>query len=97
MTISREQQLEQQVRELREALEDFVDTTATAVHGGIADPKISSQLSRLCKLHGYGNVIATASMIWRAIDGKGAFLFGPCEAVARQQLEKAEAALKAHP
>lgn len=82
------------ISELREMIADFAETTASALRGGIPDPHISDALSHLCIGNGYGNVIATASMLWRQKNSiGGAFLYGPCEGVARPQLERALALL----
>lgn len=60
------------------ALENAVLNAKIQRGGAIADPAISGSLRLLCEQHGYGNVMATVSTLWRERDPVGAFAFGPC-------------------
>ncbi len=63
---------------MRKALADAVDNAKIQMRGGYADPELERILSDLCERHGYGNVMATASVLWRRKDPVGAFAYGPC-------------------
>ena len=75
------------MREAREALED-------CLRDKIVDPCILVELRCLCERHGYGNVMSSASGLWRQALGDLAgseFVAGPC----RKTVENRVAALTA--
>lgn len=63
---------------MRVALHEAVEAARDQIQGGIPDPVIRDAVRDLCEQHGYGNVMATASMLWREKDPLGAFVCGPC-------------------
>ncbi len=60
------------------ALADAVTNAEIQMQGGIPDPEIAGLVLDLCERHGYGNVMATASALWRKKDPVGAHACGPC-------------------
>ncbi len=75
------------MREAREALQDCAEYK-------IVDPSILVELRALCERHGYGNVMSSASGLWRQALGDlagGEFVAGPC----RKTVENRVAALTA--
>lgn len=77
-------------RKFRIALQDAVDNAAIQIRGGIIDPAIRDQIYALCEKHGYGNVICSASALWRERDNWGAFAYGPCIGTILRFMELAE-------
>lgn len=82
---------------VRAALENYIEDMEMQLRGGIADPAISGGLATLCEVHGYGNVMATVSTLWRAKHPGSAFLFGPCVGTGQKGLELANLALATLP
>lgn len=82
-----------EIERLRFALEDGLENAKIQLRGGIADPEITAAVRWLCESHGYGNVMATASRLWRDKEPHGAFAFGPCYATAQKFHDLAEAAI----
>lgn len=80
---------------LEAALIQVRDSTEIQIKGGIVDAALEVVLKSLCDHFGYGNVMASASRLWRDIDDEGAFLFGPCVAVAKGDAKAIDAALAA--
>jgi hypothetical protein len=80
-------------QQMREVLKAFVETSDIQMRGSIANPLIANALRAMCEQHGYGNVIATASRLWRDKDDNGAFTVGHCVGTLKAQLSKARAAL----
>lgn len=42
------------------------------------------EIQKLCEKWGYGNVMHTASKMWKEKDGDGAFAVGPCVAFTKK-------------
>lgn len=80
------------------ALKDYMECSEIQLRGGIPDPTITPLLLQLCERYGYGNVIATASMLWRGrqddTSAIGAFCYGMCVGTVKAQLREAQEALK---
>lgn len=86
---------QREIERLREVLAAVLADLEIQIRGGIADEEISDTVSYLCESYGYGNVICTASTLWRKRDPVGAFLFGPCAATAAYNVNLIRAALEA--
>jgi len=74
--------------EVREVLE-------LAAQVPIADPNIREAVSKIGNWHGYGNVMATASVLWREKLGDlkgGEFVNGPCRVTVERTLAMLTAA-----
>jgi hypothetical protein len=76
---------------IKKLLQSFLRDQEIGLRGGIADRGISEHLKSLCEQHGYGNVVATASTLYREKDPSGGFCFGPCAAVAKANVQEAAA------
>lgn len=77
------------LRELREDL-------ATAAKVSLADPCIILELRALCERAGYGNVMSSASALWRERLGEqagGEFVSGPCRKTVENLIIRIDAAL----
>lgn len=73
--------------ESRDALEDARDLLLMMDYKGDRANQITAPEDRavrsLCETHGYGAVMDSAARQWFHIDCKGAFVVGPCAAIAR--------------
>lgn len=76
-----------------DALMDAVDLANIQIKGGFVDEVIERELRLMCEHHGYGNVIASASSLWRKKDSVGAFTVGHCLAVVKSSRKLMTAAL----
>ena len=56
----------------------------------LVSPAIAHEIKRLCEIHGYGAVLATAQRQWEEKDPRGCFTLGPCKATVKAALEAAE-------
>jgi hypothetical protein len=81
-----------QLRALKKAMKNAVSNANIQIRGGIPDPAITYKLRVLCDEHGYGNVMATVSSLWRQKDPVGAFAFGPCIGTVDRFLDLAKKA-----
>ncbi|MHB9879146.1 hypothetical protein ACSMXM_05730 [Pacificimonas sp. ICDLI1SI03] len=81
---------------LRNSLKQARDTFIAGVNVPNADETISTVLRNLCEHAGYGNVMVSASALWREALGDlagGEFISGPCRVTAEAAIEAIEAAL----
>lgn len=81
-------------KELRDARDDF----ELAAMFPIADSVIANEVRTLGDRHGFGNVMATASALWRENLGNLAgaeFVAGPCRVTVVKRIEKISAVLRA--
>ena len=81
---------------LREALGSVLEDLQIAEREQLVDPHIIVELRSLCSRHGYGNVMASTSALWRYLLGEqegGAFVAGPCLGTVRNRIAEIEAAL----
>ena len=85
------------VARLREALEDAESLLALVEHPAIPDPEWAPLVQGLGERIGYGNLMTTASALWRdaGIVPGGEFVAGPCMGSVRATLAKVRAALAA--
>jgi hypothetical protein len=77
------------MREAREALQDCAEDK-------IVDPSILVELRALCERHGYGNVMSSASGLWRQALGDlagGEFVAGPCRKTVENRVVALTAAI----
>mgnify|MGYP005606682607 CR=1 FL=1 len=85
-------QLVEAVGLLREVLDDL----AMVADAKAPDPHIIHELQALCNRVGYGNVMCSASSLWRATLGElagGEFVAGPCRTTVRNQVNRISAFL----
>lgn len=62
----------------------------------LVDPDALVELRAICSKHGYGNIMASTSALWRHCLGEqegGAFVAGPCVATVRNRSKQIKAAL----
>ena len=74
-----------------ELLRDIREDLAASSHDSLADPYIVSELRSLCERAGYGNVMSSASALWRARLGDlagGEFIAGPCRKTAENIISR---------
>ena len=79
-----------------EALQSAQEALSLATQRNIADPNIVIELRALCERVGYGNVMSSASELWRSKEGTisgSEFCSGPCRSTTESALEKVEQAL----
>jgi hypothetical protein len=84
------------IERLCAALVDAREVLALACLESIADPHILIELRELCERAGYGNVMSSASAIWRQRLGDlagGEFCAGPCRSTAESTIAKIDNAL----
>ena len=85
------QQQQATIERLSAALDDAREVLALACLESIADPHILIELRELCERAGYGNVMSSASAIWRQRLGDLAgseFCAGPCRSTAESTIAK---------
>ncbi len=84
---------------LWEALELCVETLALAECPGFADPAITAVVDELGEDVGYGNLMYSASVLWRksleaqGLGGGGEFVAGPCRVTVQNALTQGRTAL----
>lgn len=89
----------EQVAALVEAARRAEDELSLTQNPVFADPAIRQQIEALGQQHGYGNIMATASALWRqelarqGLPEGGAFSAGPCVVTAANTLRMVRAAL----
>ncbi len=89
--------LEAKLEKAREALEVALESFELANSPSFADPYILVELQALCERAGYGNVMASASELWRTREGtiKGSeFVAGPCRVTSEKAAATVSEALK---
>ncbi|MDP2131930.1 MAG: hypothetical protein U0995_08930 [Erythrobacter sp.] len=86
------------IAELEQALRDAREDFDLAARVGIADAVIVVELRAMCDRHGYGNVMQSASVLWRQKLGDmagGEFVAGPCRSTVIRRINKIDAVLRA--
>ena len=84
------------LREAREALEAVRDDLQIVAEPPLVDPCLLVDLRAMCSKHGYGNVMVSASALWRYLlqeQEGGAFVAGPSVAAVRNRLKEIGTAL----
>lgn len=88
------------VERVKEALVEAREALSLAADVPLADPYILTDLRALCDRVGYGNVMSSASALWREKLGElkgGEFCAGPCRATAEAAIELIDQALSLLP
>ena len=83
--------LDPQLVEAVGLLRTVLDDLTMVVDDRLADPYIVPELQALCKRAGYGNVMSSASSLWRQALGElagGEFVAGPCRTTVRNQVNR---------
>jgi hypothetical protein len=89
-----------EIRELRDALEELIDTLTPAEREPIKDIAHSDEVRRLGLRIGFGALMAAADYEWRehlARNGSpvgGEFVAGPCRSVLQYDMKRARAAIR---
>ena len=89
--------LAERIEALEGLLRECRDDLAACAKSNLADPMIVVELRGLCERAGYGNVMSSASALWRERLGDlagGEFVAGPCRSTVDNTVARIDAALR---